>query len=260
MKQFIKFLVRHIPRPMLIRFSRLFSILIQPFYVGNRVSCNVCGKHFRKFLPYGNQGKDNRMCPSCLSLERHRLMWHYLQNKTNFFTTPHKLLHIAPEQPFIKRFGKLPTLDYTTADLESPLADIKLDIRQMPLADNTYDAVFCNHVMEHIDKEQQAMKEVLRVLKPGGWAILQVPINYNRPETYEDDSITEPTDREKAFGQYDHVREYGQDYPQRLRKAGFVVDELDLIADFSEKEIQKYRLDKQEILYICRKPNEKRLD
>lgn len=253
MRKIIKLLLKYIPRPLLIKFSLLLNKPLSYFYRGNKVECTICKKSFKKFMPYGygNATKHNRLCPSCLSLERHRLLWMFFNKKTNLFSDKIDLLHMAPEQPFIKRFRKLENINYTTADLFSPLADVKTDIRDMPFKDNSFDAFICNHVMEHIDEEQKAIKEVYRILRPNGWAILQVPIDYSLDVTYEDDSITEPKDRENHFGQYDHVRQYGLDYPMRLRKAGFKVVEDDFVKTFSEEEIEKYRFDKNEIIYFC---------
>jgi len=253
MKKFMKFIVRKIPRPYLIKFSGLFTKIVSPFYRGHNVKCPVCEHEFRKFLPYGNQGADNRLCPYCLTLERHRLLWLYLKDKTNLFTDKLKVLHIAPEQPFIKRFRSMENLDYYTADLESPLADIKLDIRNMPLEDESFDVVICNHVLEHIDDDIKAMKEIYRVLRKGGWAILQVPVNYNREKTFEDPAITDPKERERLFGQYDHVREYGRDYPDRLASVGFKVREDDYIKTLKPELIEFYRLDPDEKVYYCEK-------
>ncbi|NSW44269.1 MAG: class I SAM-dependent methyltransferase [Bacteroidales bacterium] len=254
MKKLIKFVVKHIPRPYLIKLSKLFSIIVRPFYIGNRHQCTICGKRFRKFLPYGNKGADNRLCPYCLSLERHRLLWLYLQQNTQLFTKNLSMLHIAPEQPFINRFKKLKNLNYTTADLESPIADVKMDIRHMPFNDNSFDVLMCNHVLEHIDDDIKAMKEIYRVLKSGGIAILQVPIDRNRNNTFEDETITDRATREKIFGQYDHVRVYGLDYAQRLRSVGFSVDENWFVKKFSDQEINYYRLDPNEAIYIAYKP------
>ena len=250
MKKIIKFLVRKVPRPVLIKFSGIFSKIITPFYKGHNVKCPVCEHEFRKFLPYGNKGEDNRLCPYCLTLERHRLLWLYLKEKTDFFTARLKVLHIAPEQPFLKRFRNMPNLEYYTADLVSPIADIKMDIQNMPLEDESFDVVICNHVLEHVEDDIKAMKEVYRVLKKGGWAILQVPINYNREKTFEDKSITDPKEREKVFGQYDHVREYGRDYPERLRSAGFKVIEDDFVKQLPEETVKFYRLSPDEIIYF----------
>ena len=129
MKKLIKYLVRKVPRPILIKLSLLVNKPVSWFYKGNNVECTVCEKKFRKFLPYGNKARENRLCPSCLTLERHRLLWLYLKNKTNFFRDNLKVLHIAPEQPFLKRFRKQKGNNYVTADLYSPIADIKTDIR-----------------------------------------------------------------------------------------------------------------------------------
>ncbi len=252
MKKIIKYIVTHIPRKYLIRFSRIFSFIVQPFYMGNKHHCPICGGHFRKFLPYGNKGNDNRLCPRCLSLERHRLLWLFLKEE-KMFDKNISFLHIAPEQPFNKRFRKQKHWKYITADLESPLADVKMDIRKMPFKDEEFDFVMCNHVLEHIDNDLQAMKEIYRVLKKGGKAIVQVPIDYQRTTTYEDFSITDPKERQKHFGQYDHVRVYGLDYAERLRKAGFEVEISLFVETLPENEVNFYRLDKSEKIYIVRK-------
>ena len=254
MRKFIKFIVRNIPRIYLIRLSGIFSFFISFFYNGNNVECPICNGKFRKFLPYGNKGADNRLCPKCLSLERHRLLWLYFKNRTNFFTANLNVLHVAPEQSFIKRFRKLSNLKYTTADIESPLADVKMDIKDIPFDDNTFDVLICNHVMEHIDDEQKALKEILRVLKPNGWAILQVPINLSLEKTYEDSTITSPKEREKHFGQYDHVRFHGKDYPNRLEKAGFKVINENYVKEFDKEIINRFRLPEDEIIYLSIKP------
>lgn len=253
MNKLIKFIVKRIPRPILIRFSFIFVALARPFYCGSKVECPICKKHFRSFLPYGNCGYSNRLCPGCLSLERHRLIWLYLKNFTNFFNDNLKVLHIAPEQPFIYRFRKCKNLNLQTADLLSPLSDMHFDIMKIPLDDNLYDVILCNHVLEHVENDFIAMKELYRVMKPGGWAILQVPIDTQRNLTYEDKTIIDPKEREKAFGQYDHVRLYGLDYLQRLESAGFEVENFDICKYLNPELISRYRLNKSELLYIARK-------
>jgi len=251
----MKFLVRNIPRIYLIKFSFAFSYIFSLFYVGKKQECPICEGQFRKFLPYGytDKNSDNRLCPRCLSLERHRLIWLYLQSETELFTKPTKMLHIAPEQSFYKRFKKIETLTYHTGDPESPIADYHFDIHSIPFENNTYDFVMCNHVLEHAEDESKATSEIYRVLKPGGWAILQVPINLAFDQTYEDASITDSKEREKHFGQYDHVRWHGKDYGTRLGKSGLKVDELNFVDHFSTEEIERMRLPQNEILYIARK-------
>lgn len=221
------------------------------FYRGNNVECPVCESHFRKFLPYGRlSSRENALCPKCLALERHRLIWIYLKRKTDFFTKEAKMLHVAPELCFMDRFEALDNLNYITADIESPLAKVKMDIHEIPFEDNSVDIIFCNHVLEHVDDDLRALSEMKRVLKPGGWAILQVPFFYPLPETtYEDKSIIDPKERERAFGQDDHVRLYGQDYAKRLASSGFNVVEERLIEELSEVEKKRFALPANEIIY-----------
>jgi SAM-dependent methyltransferase len=214
----------------------------------------IDGQRFRKFLPYGYETqRSNVLSPSTLSLERHRLLWLYLKNETDFFTADKKVLHFAPEQAFYKRFRKMKNLDYTTTDLNSPLADVKADICDLPFEDNTYDLIFCNHVLEHIPDDTKAMQELYRILKKGGMGIFQIPQDINREKTFEDDSITDKKERAKIFGQYDHVRIYGKDYFEKLRSVGFKVDEVDYTSTFTEEEITKFCLSKGELLPICKK-------
>ncbi len=247
-----KIILNTIPRPFLIKMSYWASPFLEFWYRGNTYTDPIDGKSFRQFLPYGyGEQRPNVLAPSTLSLERHRLLWLYLQNETSFFTAPLKVLHMAPEQCFLKRFKALKNLDYTSADLYAPHVDVKADICNLPFADASFDVVFCNHVLEHIDDDAKAMQELYRVLKLGGFGIFQIPQDLNREKTYEDFSITDPKERTKHFGQYDHVRIYGRDYFDRLRAVGFDVKEVDLSKTLSEEIINKYRLTKGEILPVC---------
>lgn len=193
------------------------------------------------------------LSPSTLSLERHRLLWLYLKNETDFFDKELKVLHFAPEQAFYKRFRKLNNLDYTTTDLNSPLADVQADICALPFQDNVFDVILCNHVLEHIPDDHQAMSELYRVMKSGGWGIFQIPQDLNRSVTFEDNSITDPKKRAEIFGQYDHVRVYGRDYFEKLRSVGFNVVEVDYTSTLSNTEIDKYRLAKGELIPLVMK-------
>lgn len=254
MKFIISIVTRIIPRKYLHHVSHFFLRIVGLFYRGSRFEDPITGIRYRKLLPYGRmQSRANALSPDSMSLERHRLMWLYLKRKTDFFSAPLKVLHIAPEYCFIKRFKAMKNLDYTTGDLESPWADVKMDINAMPFADNSFDVVFCNHVLEHIEDDRHAMREILRVMKPGGWSILQVPQNYAMEHTDEDFTVTDPRERERRFLQNDHYRLYGRDYGQRLREAGFVVTEDKLIEELSPAEVEKYALPPHEILYIGRK-------
>ena len=250
------FILRTIPRPILIQLSLVFSKVAPIIYKGSRYTDPISEKSYRKFLPYGYSGRAKRknvLCPGSLSLERHRLLWLYLKNKTDFFTAPHKMLHIAPEQCFYKLFRAQKNLEYTTADLNSPIADVHMDLHKAPFNDNSFDVIFCNHVLEHVENDAQCMSELYRIMKPGGWGIFQVPQDVMRQKTYEDKNITSPEDREIHFWQKDHVRLYGLDFKDRLSAAGFNVKVEDYTKTFSEDEIERYRLPKGELLYVCSK-------
>ncbi|WP_047544633.1 class I SAM-dependent methyltransferase [Psychroserpens sp. Hel_I_66] len=263
MKKLFKFILNTIPRPILIRLSYIARPVLAFFLKGNKFTDPIDGKSFKSFLPYGygNQ-RNNVLSPSTLSLERHRLLWLYLKNETNFFSSESssensddkkKVLHFAPEQCFLKRFKKLKNIDYTTTDLLSPIADVKADICNLPFKDNSYDIILCNHVLEHIPDDTKAMQELYRVMKPGGYGVFQIPQELSRAVTFQDNSITDQKERARIFGQYDHVRVYGRDYFDKLRSIGFKVDEVDYTAKLSEEEIETYCLAKGEIIPVVYK-------
>jgi SAM-dependent methyltransferase len=254
LNKLFKYFLNLAPRTLLIRLSYIARPFVAFFLRGTKYIDPIDGNSYRKFLPYGYEKvRENVLAPGTLSLERHRLFWLYLINETSFFTDKIRVLHFAPEQAFLKRFKKLKNITYTTTDLNSPIADIKADICNLPFKDKSYDFIICNHVLEHIPDDTKAMQELYRVLAPNGTAILQVPYDRNRTNTFEDNSITDPKERAAIFGQYDHVRVYGMDYFEKLKSVGFMVKALDYTAKLSEEEIEQYRLPKGELLPVCRK-------
>jgi predicted SAM-dependent methyltransferase len=245
-----KVILNRVPRPLLIKLSYVVRPFIAFYLKGNKYTDPIDNKSFRKFLPYGYEvQRQNVLSPSTLSLERHRLLWLYLTNETNFFTSKKKVLHMAPEQCFLTRFRKL-NHDYVTADIDSPIADVTADIINLPFNDNSFDVIFCNHVLEHVQDDTRAMKELFRVMKKGGMGIFQVPQDLNRDVTFEDNSITNPKERAKIFGQYDHVRVYGKDYFDKLRSIGFEVKEVNYSQKLSTETSSKYRLMEGELLPV----------
>ena len=275
MKKLFKLILNTIPRPILIRLSYVARPVLAFALKGTTFTDPIDGKSFKMFLPYGyGTQRNNVLSPSTLSLERHRLLWLYLNEKTDFFKAEHvsdssvtntkriklrkaetnsalKVLHFAPEQAFYKLFRNQKNLDYTTTDLFSPLADVKADICNLPFEDNQYDVILCNHVLEHIPDDTKAMQELYRVLKPGGMAILQIPQDLSRATTFADDTITDQKERAKIFGQYDHVRIYGRDYFDKLRSIGFKVIEEDYTNKIAPELVEKYCLAKGEIIPVC---------
>ena len=204
--------------------------LLGLLYVGRGKECPLCGCRRRKFLPYGYVvQRENALCPNCLALERHRLLWLWLIRESDIgrgaVALP-QLLHIAPEVALMRKFKQMYASTperYVTADLESPLADMHFDIQQIPLGEASQEVVICNHILEHVEDDEKALREIFRILRPGGWAVVLSPVDLEREHTFEDDSITDPKERTRIFGQYDHRRVYGRDYDDRLRSAGFRV-------------------------------------
>ncbi|CAN5349095.1 class I SAM-dependent methyltransferase [soil metagenome] len=257
MKNVISFLIRRVPRKYLQLFSGVGLKVMGVFYAGKAVDCPICDHQYKSFLPYGRiNPRPNALCPSCLSLERHRLIQLFLKEKTNFFQQKLRVLHVAPEHCFMKRFEKQHGDGYITADIESPLAKVKMDIHQIPFDDDEFDVVLCNHVLEHVDNDILAMSEINRVLRPGGWSILQVPFFAPVPDiTIEDKSITDPREREKAFGQDDHVRKFGKDFSKRIEKAGMIAEANQFAKTLSEEQCFKNGISRNEVLYRGIKKN-----
>ena len=254
MKSIIRLILNYITRTILTRASTFIKPIIRLYLSGNRYTDPIDGRSFRSFIPYGyNNVRKNALSPSTYSLERHRMLWLYLKNETDIFTKKIRLLHFAPEPAFYKIFKNCNTISYDTIDLNSPLAEIKADICNLPIENDTYDYILCNHVLEHIDDDIKAMSELYRVLKKGGIGIFQIPIDVERKKTFEDPSITSPKQRNKIFGQYDHVRIYGMDYFDRLKSVGFSVNQIYYGEKLSEEEIFKYCLSKNEIIPVCKK-------
>lgn len=204
------------------RAGRLKRLPLRLRYAGRGVECPVCQGRFRAFVPYGPERPAAR-CPRCGLLERHRGLFLYLERQTDLLSARRSLLHVAPEPELQRRLRRRPGLDYVSLDLTSPYADVRADLGALPFGDGRFDAVICSHVLEHVEDDGRALGEIARVLAPGGWALLLVPVDRDRAETYEDASIVAPEARRAAFGQDDHVRLYGADFPARCRAAGLQV-------------------------------------
>ena len=188
----------------------------------------------------------------CGALERHRLIVLYLTRRTDLFSGDRKkLLHIEPEAQLSRLLQKADCIDYLSADLSSPNAMVKMDVTNIQYPDDCFDVIYCSHVLEHVSDDRGAIREFYRVLKPGGWAILQVPISADA--TFEDPSVTDPDARERLFGQDDHVRRYGHDYADRLAAAGFLVSVDGFVRELDDREVTRFGLERSEDVYFCRK-------
>ena len=253
MKRLIRWLLNHIPRRWLQRMASWAVPLMGLAYKGRGRECPVCGSRYRRFMPYGYvTSREDALCPHCLALERHRMIWLWLSECSDLFESRPRLLHIAPEVSLMRHFKRLyrGTKNYITADLESPLADMHFDIQQIPLEDCSVDVVICNHLLEHVEDDRRAMRELYRILRPGGWGIALVPEDRSLPTTFEDDSITDPKERTRIFGQYDHRRIYGQDYDMRLAEAGFRVERIGYREQLTEAQQRLYAIGSDDLVII----------
>ena len=219
-----------------------------------RVLCPLCEKTARRFRTFGGGTvkRPNAQCPHCGSLERHRLIWLYLRDETDLFGGERRrMLHIAPEPALHERLAREPQIEYLSADLDPGLADVQMDITAIDFPADSFDVILCSHVFEHVPDDAQAMRELCRVLRPTGWAILQVPILLARTE--EDPTLTDPEERLRRFAQRDHVRAYGPDYADRLRAAGFDVH-LDRYAErLGPEAARRHGVLTEEIVHVCTK-------
>lgn len=253
-------------RKTLIKFRKILNYIT---CFGFRYECPICKSKLRRFLPVGFKyavlnelkvvggGYRNTACPVCSSTDRDRLLYLYLLQKTNIFKQPTKLLHVAPEKCLGDVLRDQANIDYLTADLYKKNVMVKMDLTNIQFSDNTFDAIICNHVLEHIVDDRRAMSELYRTLKPGGWAILQVPISLSLEKTYEDWSVKTASDREQAFGQDDHVRIYAKDYKDRLEQVGFKVEVFEWFSKETEDfggQKNRFGLNRDESVYVAIKP------
>ena len=218
--------------------------------VGSRFHCPICGGWYRSFLPFGLNQRRHARCPGCGSLERHRFLWLYLENSLRLTRRRSSILHVAPEPPIRRILSQLPNLSYVTIDLYDPEAVRQMDLTDLTFDSGMFDVIICSHVLEHIENDRSAMREMARVLRPNGRAIILVPVDPGRNCTYEDASITAPSERLEAFGHPYHVRICGIDYAKRISDAGFEVTEV-LSTSLMPHRRRLQRINKT-VLYDCR--------
>jgi SAM-dependent methyltransferase len=217
---------------------------------GNAVECPVCGHCFARFRDDWN--RPNALCWRCGSHERHRALWLYLTHRPEYLLGASSLLHFAPEWCLERRLRAQPNLRYVTADLDPGKGELQLDITALALPDGAVDAIICSHVLEHVEDDEAAMRELRRVVAPEGWVIVMVPLDTRRSHTYEDQSITDPADRLREFLQHDHVRLYAPDIADRLTQAGFNVTVERVVHDAGPDVASRYRLIESDYVFVCR--------
>src|SRR5579871_3476477 len=242
--------------------------LKRAYYFGLRRECPFCGARLRAFRPWGEEfpvlidknviggrRRDDCLCPICKSNDRERLLYLYLVNETVILRDDLELLHVAPERNLRATLERAGNVAYATADLTATDVAMTMDITDIQCPDDAFDVIICSHVLEHVPDDRRAMAELCRVLRPGGWAVLQVPMSLTLEATYEDPSVVEPAAREQAFGQFDHVRIYARDYVDRLAAAGFAVEVFSWprTPAYGGPE-NRYGLNELEQVFVARKP------
>lgn len=210
------------------------------------VNCNYCGWEGKNFWPLEGKlyTRLNAKCPVCGSLERHRSLLFFLKEKMNFFSNPKNVLEISPFSPIdiFHKICKKSNISYLSIDIDPKRAMIQCDITKIPLLDEKFDVIICYHVLEHVKTDIEALKELYRILKKDGYAIIQVPIECEKTIEYD------KPDESK----WDHVRAYGKDFKLRLQSVGFNVKIDKFLYSLDLKIIKKYRL-KIEDIYVSTK-------
>lgn len=215
---------------------------------GTAVECSVCGASLRHFARFHGE---RDQCPRCGTLMRHRALALLLRDRLRVQEWGQaRVVHIGPAKGVAEWLTSQEGVDYVSVDLDSPLAMVRADACDLPFEDGSFDLLLCIHVLEHIPDDRQALREMQRVLRPGGRAVLQVPPT-DLAETREDPSVTDPGERERLFGQYDHVRLCGADYPARIAEAGFEVERVDYVETLDEDLRRRYRLRTGEPFDLC---------
>lgn len=236
---------------------RIATDTVKDFFVTGPTStrvCPICKKHVRIFWPYGVMLRPGAQCPHCRALERHRTLWLYLESCDLLRKDGLTLLHFGPEPTFLSRFSAMQNIDYWPVDINPNLPGIRrtADITNLPFEDESMDLILCNHVMEHIEDEAKALSELHRVLRKDGIAIINAPVDESREATFENPAYNTPELRLKYFGQHDHVRIYGRDYPQRLAKV-FQVEVLEPNRRLTPQQQKDYSVWEGDKIYVCRK-------
>jgi SAM-dependent methyltransferase len=231
---------------------RVKVALKHAFWLGPGHFCPICRSHLRTFRPAGRPVRPEARCPICNSLERHRLLWNFFRQRSDLFDgNAKRILHFAPEELISRRIRKLPGVDYVPADLMPGDGIVQMDVTDIRYPDGSFDVVLCSHVLEHVEDDRLAMRELLRVLAPDGWAVLLVPV-FPEP-TFEDASASDPTERERLFGQHDHLRKYGPDFEDRLREAGWQVQRFDAPELLGAREQRRLGVPDDESVFLCSK-------
>jgi SAM-dependent methyltransferase len=254
------------------RFKRIRNSIFKYMHPGRDCYCLYCNKTYGKFIHEGVKAgvfrenrvagggyKTNTRCPNCGSVDRARLLALFFKLRTDVFMRKTDILHISPNKHIANLLCANPSINHLVGALDTgdfcAYNTVTLDVQHIALGDNSFDVVICCHVIEHVESDMDAMQEIYRILRPSGYAIMQVPLALNRQQTLEDKSVKDRLERKRAYGQVDHLRLYGLDYFDKLRNAGFRVIRDNPYENLwcSTKELDRHRLDRLEDVIIAYK-------
>lgn len=241
--------------PLLVRMWFVFRPFVRILFHGSERHCPVCDSWCRVFLPHGRGSRKRKdvVCPVCLSHARQRIAWLFIERKTGAMEgRVQSILHIAPEIEIGKKLREIPDVRYVSIDLESPHAMRRMDVTDLQIPDRSFQVVYCSHVLEHVPEDRKAIREIFRVLKPGGWCLFQVPVSGDH--TTEDPGVEDPDLRDRLFHWPDHVRSYGLDVEERFASAGFHVDAFYARQFIDEAECGVMAVSADEPVFYCTKP------
>lgn len=246
---------RYVPSPLRSAIWKVRREVRAARYILRDHVCPLCGNERRFLVVNDAEARAETLCLRCHSLERHRRAVLFLRRATDLYSVPLRVLHVAPEESLRRELGELEHLSYVTGDLLAPDVDVRLDLTDIEFDDESFDVVLCSHVLEHVPDDRKAMREIHRILKRTGWALINVPSDPARTAIYEDPSVVSPDARLSHFGQEDHVRVYSSDgFMARLRECGFSVERDPM--PFTPEEVSKYLLDGDagwDHMYLCRR-------
>lgn len=217
---------------------------------GSAVCCPCCGREASHFVRFHGE---HDQCPGCGSLMRHRALLLLLRERFRLPERGGRVLHVGPARAVARWLERQERVEYVSVDLDSPVARVRADATAMPFADESFDFAICVHVLEHIPDDRKALSEFFRVLRPGGRAVFQVPPSELETTREDYEVVTDPAERERVFGQYDHVRLCGADYPARIAEAGFDVSREDYVAGLDESVRRRHGLRTGEPFDLCTK-------
>jgi SAM-dependent methyltransferase len=218
---------------------------------GTQRYCPLCRSSLDSFLPHGNPPRMQSVCPVCQGRERHRLAWMYIEAEVLADRRPRRVLHLAPEDSIARRLLAAPGIEYVSGDIRATRG-VRLDVHALPFADASFDFVYCSHVLNMVRDDVASLREIGRVLRADGLALVQVPLA-DAPTTLDGSPGWRPEQRLAAFGDPAIQRRFGDDAADRLGRSGLRVDRLEFHLAIAPDSFERHGLIDEDLL-VCTHP------